>query len=274
MPPPIYMRIATLLWADLIEEMTDLPEHPAYVHPFDKEWIRLSEIAPDRTLRIEEGKGLWLDTAAEGVDTIHAGRILVDTPDPGNLTFRAETLYLMGGDPDQIQPASTWSRGIVCAETGKPLPEGMHWVWPAERKDQPSVGKICYEDAGFSIWHMIALELYAPEKIPAFLKVAGEQPEETVQHDLWEFTTDSPSIEPYVEAYLWENELWSLPWTVVKRLLAYKNPIELCMLAGRPFLEYAMGFIDEAQLSKPVKDLRSGSQWMLSKSRSIGIRDS
>jgi hypothetical protein len=238
-----------------------------YRHPFDKDWIRLSALPQGERPLVERGKGLWVDVIPEGIEPLKASRILLDSPDPPAGPLTTETLYVMQGDYTCLPPQSFWRKGVLCGEAGNRVPPRMHCLWPSERVEQPSIGKLCYEDHGFSIWHMIALEIYDPEDLPAFLKLAQEQPEETVQLDLWEFTTDTPALEPYIQAYLWENEVWSLPWPVLRRLLAYRNPLELCMLVGSPFLDYAMEFFEEAALPGPVRELRESSKWMLSRSR-------
>lgn len=248
------------------DRMSGTGEPGGYRHPFDRDWVRLSTLAPQARVRLEGEKGLWVDAVPGGVETIEAARVLLDVPELCPLTVSADTLFVLRGDYRQLSPLSRWRKGVVCLGAGRRVPGDMHWLWPEERREAPPTGRLCTEEVGFSIWHMIALEIYEPEELPAFLELAAEEPRETIEKDLWECMTASPEIAFHVLPYLGQNEIWRLPWPVVKRLLAYRSPLELCLLSGAPFLEYAGDHVDVKTLSGPVRELRNLSEWMLSRS--------
>lgn len=209
---------------------------------------------------------VWLTERPDGLTELSTDQVVIDCTEIDGLRIDTDLLVMLKGDWRRLHPSSRWRKGILCVQDAVELPDRFHALWVGERSEVPKREMACTLDAGYTIWHLLALELYDVGRVAHFVWSATKADPLMVKRDLWEYTDEAPELKTEVEKVP-DRILWQLPDPVVQRLTSFKNPLELSLMTGRPLLQYAFdqGVIKPNELFPDLRELVQLSQWLVSK---------
>lgn len=105
------------------------------------------------------------------------------------------------------------------------------------RNRLPVGAALTSEDCGYTMWHLLAAQLLAPSTARAFLEVASEESTNVLIDDLQEHMAVFPADYRLVLRATPSHRLTpAWPWEEFRAVTAWRSPIEICRLIGRPLV--------------------------------------
>lgn len=193
--------------------------------------------------------------------------------------IQLDTEFLLSYEPLRAGAFSRRSRiGKMLVPYGSVIPGAykgeVYWL-PPLRKQTPVPRNTYCEREHLTIWHYLALGLFPPYLMDAFLDGACAAGNAEVHRDLWEFCGDDPSLSvysPLPEERTDSISCWltRLPEEDQKKILRYRSPLELCLMVGEPlFSKYDLKK-PAAELPRPIQEMIRWSESLTRSRRLMG----